>query len=186
MYLIYDLECSYSNQDNTPKDYNELLEIGAVIVDKDYQIIDRFQSYVALKFYPPLSEECNELLGDIRKEIEAAEELPVIWQRFEQWHRQYPIIKTAAWGISDETFLKKQLARYELTTDFFDIEFVDLKKAFRKSRPVKIKPVGLARACKIIGLEMAGKQHAADDDAFNAMLVAKNGDLLGDTDTKQR
>ncbi|WP_417446111.1 exonuclease domain-containing protein [Kangiella sp.] len=178
MYLIYDLESSFSNDVDSPKDFRELLEIGAVIMDEDYNLIDSFQSYVALKFYS-LTPECNDFLDGIQQHIEQADSLPVVWEQFEEWRQQYPITKTAAWGVSDETYLKSQLERYGIATDFFNIPFVDLKKAFRKSRPVKIPPVGLFKACEIIELEMVGKHHSAADDATNAMLVAKDGNLLG-------
>ena len=149
MYLIYDLESSFTTQEDSPSDFKELLEIGAVIVNDNYSHVDSFQSYVGLKYYA-LSEECNMFLGNIRKKVEQALPLPAVWCRFEKWRQQYPIKKTAAWGISDETFLKGQIERYGISTNYFDVQFVDLKKAFRKSRPTHIPPVGLIKACEII------------------------------------
>lgn len=55
----------------------------------------------------------------------------------------------------------------------FELEYIDLKKAFRKSRPVKIKPVGLRKVAKIVGVELVEPQHSALNDAVSALNILK-------------
>lgn len=179
MFLIYDLECSFSVARDTPRNYSELLEIGAVLVDGGHQVVDSFQSYVKPVFHTQLTHECIELLGDIQSSVDKAQKLPVVWAKFEEWLSKYPIAKVASWGISDKTFLCAQLERYKLQSEFLEIEYVDLKKAFRKSRPLKIKPVGLKRACEILEIKMVGSHHSALDDAMSVFKVSKKLNLLG-------
>lgn len=180
MLMIFDQECSFAHAWKKEEDKSELLELGAVVVvvDKNYEIQSTFDSYVKPIFHPNLSEECLELLADIQSKVDSAPEFPVVLERFDKWVQSNSVNKIVSWGISDRTFILKQLSKYELKSTTFELEYIDLKKAFRKSRPVRIKPVGLRKAAEIVGVEVVEPQHSSLNDAFTALNVAKLVNLL--------
>lgn len=173
MLMILDQECSFANHWKREENKSELLELGAVAVDKNYEIQSTFNSYVKPIFHPNLSEECLELLGDIQAKVDTAPGFNTVMKRFDEWVQSSNVDKIASWGISDRTFILKQLEKYNLTSTTFELEYIDLKKAFRKSRPVKIKPVGLRKAAEIVGAEIVEPQHSALNDAITTLNILK-------------
>ena len=171
MLMIFDQECSFAHHWKREENKSELLELGAVIVDRNYEVQATFSSYVKPIFYPKLSEECLELLGDIQFKVDSAPEFPSIINKFDNWVQRNNVTQIASWGISDRTFILNQLEKYNLTSTTFELEYIDLKKAFRKSRPVRIKPVGLRKAAEIVGAEIVEPQHSALNDAYSALRV---------------
>ncbi|GAA4353291.1 3'-5' exonuclease [Kangiella taiwanensis] len=173
MLMIFDQECSFANHWKKEENKSELLELGAVVVDENYEIQSNFNSYVKPMSNPELSEECMELLGDIQSKVDSAPEFPVVMERFDKWVQSNNVNKIASWGISDRTFILKQISKYELKNTTFELEYIDLKKAFRKSRPIRIKPVGLKKAAEIVGAEIVEPHHSALNDAFTALNVLR-------------
>ncbi len=177
-FLIFDIECTFSNLPNVPEDFKELLELGAIVIDNQYNVISEFQSIVKPQFHPALTPECLVLLNITQDEADSASELPIVWKEFESWLNAFSIACSNSWGVSDKTFLSNQLERYQITSSFFHIGYRDLKKQFRLSRPKKIPPAGLKKACDILSIKMQGRHHSALDDAHNALSVAKQVNLL--------
>ena len=173
MLMIFDQECSFAHHWKREENKSELLELGAVVVDANYEVQSTFSSYVKPIFHPKLSAECLELLGDIQSKVDSAPEFPTIMSKFDDWVQKNNVTRIASWGESDRTFILKQLEKYKLESTTFELEYIDLKKAFRKSRPVKIKPVGLRKAAEIVGAEIVEPQHSALNDALSALNVLK-------------
>ena len=46
MLMIFDQECSFANHWKKEENKSELLELGAVVVDENYEIQSNFNSYV--------------------------------------------------------------------------------------------------------------------------------------------
>lgn len=173
MLMIFDQECSFAHHWKREENNSELLELGAVVVDSDLEVQATFSTYVKPIFHPKLSEECLELLGDIQSKVNSAPEFPSVMRKFDDWVQQNNVIQIASWGISDRTFILNQLEKYNLKSITFDIEYIDLKKQFRKSRPVKIKPVGLRKAAEIVGAEIVKPQHLALNDSLTALNILR-------------
>lgn len=173
MLMIFDQECSFAHQWKREENKSELLELGAVVVDSNLEVQATFSSYVKPIFYPKLSEECLELLGDIQSKVDSAPELPSVMRKFDDWVQQNNVTQIASWGISDRTFTLNQLVKYNLTSTTFELEYIDLKKAFRKSRPVRIKPVGLRKAAEIVEAEIVKPQHSALNDSLTALNILR-------------
>lgn len=173
MLMIFDQECSFAHHWKREENKSEVLELGAVVVDDNYEIQSTFNSYVKPIFHPELSEECIELLGDIQSKVDSAPEFPEVMYRFDKWVQSNNVNKIASWGISDRTFILKQLEKYNLTSKTFELGYIDLKKAFRKSRPVRIKPVGLKKAAEIVGAEIVEPHHSALNDVRSSLNVIK-------------
>lgn len=171
MLMIFDQECSFAHHWKREENKSELLELGAVVVDSDLEVKATFSSYVKPIFHPGLSEECLELLGDIQSKVNSAPEFTSVMRKFDDWVQQNNVTQIASWGESDRTFILIQLDKYDLTSTTFELEYIDLKKAFRKSRPVKIKPVGLRKAAEIVDAEIVEPQHSALNDALSALNV---------------
>jgi inhibitor of KinA sporulation pathway (predicted exonuclease) len=165
--LVIDLEATCADDDSLPAQLMEVLEVGAVWVTPEGQILDRFQSFVRPIERPQLTAFCKRLLPHIdQAAIDAAPTWPAIAARlaeFAQRHQQ-PGSWWGSWGAFDHNQIERESARHGIA-DPLALPHQNLKKAFAKAR--KIKQVGMATALQIAGLTPEGDHHRALDDALN-------------------
>jgi len=83
MYLVVDLEATCCDQDSIPQGENEIIEIGAVMVDADtLEPVDEFMTFVKSVHHPTLSSYCTELTSITQKEVDGAPENPAAMKAF--------------------------------------------------------------------------------------------------------
>jgi inhibitor of KinA sporulation pathway (predicted exonuclease) len=166
--LVIDLESTCADDGSIPPELMEVLEVGAVWVAPDGQILDQFHSF-ARPARPQLTDFCKRLLPHIdQATIDAAPSWPTVASslaEFAQRHQQ-PGNWWGSWGTFDRNQVARESARHCIADPLAGLEHVNLKQAFAKARG-GIKQVGMATALKIVGLRLTGDQHKALDDALN-------------------
>ena len=60
-YLVVDLEATCCDRKSSPSSKREIIEIGAVMVDRDLNAISEFQTFVRPVRFPTLTSFCTEL-----------------------------------------------------------------------------------------------------------------------------
>lgn len=163
--LVIDLEATCADDTSIPPERMEALEVGAVWVAPNGQILDRFHSFCRAQ--QPLTVFCKRLLPHIDQvTIDSAPTWPTVAARlaeFAQRHQQ-PGSWWGSWGAFDHNQIGRESARHGVA-DPLPLPHQNLKKAFAKAR--KIKQVGMATALRIAGLMPEGEHHRALDDALN-------------------
>jgi inhibitor of KinA sporulation pathway (predicted exonuclease) len=166
--LVIDLEATCSDDGSLPPELMEVLEVGAVWVAPDGQILDRFLVLVRPIERPQLTAFCKRLLPHIdQAAIDAAPTWPAVAARlaeFAQRHRE-PDSWWGSWGAFDHNQIKRESARHGIADPLTGLPHQNLKKNFAKAR--KIKQLGMAAALRICGLTTEGHHHQALDDALN-------------------
>lgn len=171
-YIVFDLEATcWKNNDEGR--LNEIIEIGAVKLDDELEVIDEFSSYVKPTLYPELSAFCRELTTICQEDVDSAPVFDGAIRAFENW-----ILSTGtdvlllSWGHYD----RKQILREAIEKKYSGkiIQFLDgghksLKHEFAEVR--QIKPCGMAKALQLLSLPLEGVHHRGIDDAKNIARI---------------
>ncbi|PAK14892.1 3'-5' exonuclease [Burkholderia ubonensis] len=163
--LVVDLEATCD--ENSPSFDMETIEIGAAWIAADGIVLDRFQSFVRPIVNPTLTPFCTQLTGITQADVDAAPPFPVAadeLRAFVAKHQQAGSV-FMSWGSWDSRQLQRDSARHSVTMPIA-LPHQNAKALFAKKRRIG-KQVGMAKACELVGLALAGTHHRALDDALN-------------------
>ncbi|MCS6514638.1 3'-5' exonuclease [Burkholderia thailandensis] len=162
--LVVDLEATCN--ENVPSFDMVTIEIGAAWIAADGAVLNRFQSFVRPIVNPTLTLFCSELTGITQADVDAAPPFPVAaneLRAFVAKHQQAGSV-FLSWGAWDRRQLERDSTRHGITMPIA-LPHENAKRRFAKQR--RIKEVGMAKACELVGLTLVGTHHRALDDALN-------------------
>ncbi|MDA2935984.1 exonuclease domain-containing protein [Patescibacteria group bacterium AH-259-L05] len=150
----------------------EIIEIGAVLVNNNYQIIEEYQTFIKPLKNPVLSKFCKDLTNICQKDIDNARMFPIAFKKFIQWaektaKQNIVNIIFCSWGYYD----KKQILQ---DCELHNIEYpfsthYSLKHKFAEIK--KRKPVGMKKALRLCNIDLTGAHHRGIDDAKNITKI---------------
>lgn len=163
-YVVLDLEATCWDQ--WEKRQNETIEIGAILINDEKEIISEFQRFIKPLRFPKLSDFCKELTTIKQTDIDQASHFYEVIEAFKKW---FDCAKgdyiLCSWGFYD----KKQFAN--------DCDLNNLDKSWLKPhislkhQHGKLKnlprPIGMKRALQLEKMEIEGTHHRGIDDARN-------------------
>jgi len=169
IYLIIDLEATCWKQ---RRNDNEIIEIGAVLLNHEYKIIKTFQTFVKPTKNPKLSPFCTKLTSIQQKQVDNAPGFPVALKRFikqveKASNRDIKNIIFCSWGYYDKHQFQKDCDLYNIEYPFG--KHRSLKHEFAKKKNMKTK--GMKQALKISDIKHDGTHHRALDDAQNIAKI---------------
>ena len=132
-YVVFDLEmCKVGKNKRTSLFYynNELIQIGAVLLDESYEITDRFITYVTPRF-GALDPEIIKLTGITREKLKGAPSTEEALARFAEWIPDDAIL--VEWSENDRSQLYHELDGKEICNDRLEDfleEIIDCQEAF--------------------------------------------------------
>ncbi len=150
----------------------EIVEIGAVMLDDQYQEISSFRSYVRPEFNDKIEKQCTKVTGITTETVADA---PVLWpalQQFVQWCGTEPLT-IYAWSDSDLKQLKRELNLKEIECKELHRlcnNWVDFQRVFCDLLGIE-KRVALKHAINAIQSEFDGDEHDALWDARNTAKI---------------
>ncbi len=153
---------------------NEVIQIGAVMLDESYNLISRFSSYVKPR-YSSITPSINRLTGITEENISTAGDLITVFDQYCCWLGDDDVT-TFCWSRTDYNQLWNEInmkARHR--TDLLETlkTFVDLQDIFDGLIGAGV-PVSLGAAMHFMNIGFEGQAHAADCDAYNtARLLHK-------------
>jgi len=178
MYLVIDVEATCWKKDDRQGKENEIIEIGAVVVTPELIILDEFQSFVRATRNPELSRFCKELTGISQEDVDEAPYFPEAYMRLRNWVQvvsglRLQDITFCSWGYYDKKQFEKDI-KYHAMLYLFG-RHRSIKHEFAKLH--KIRPCGLGKAMKILGINRYLKPHQALNDVKCVVEVMKK--ILG-------
>ncbi len=153
---------------------NEIIQIGAVMLDKDYNIVDGFDTFVRPE-YGRVDRIIQNLTGISQRKVEYAPTLDEAMRTFRLWlpEEDYIIV---SWSMSDRWQLAKELGAKRIHMDWIleaYADWYDCQKLFGKR-------LGSRRQFRLLDALVAsdiisdGEEHNGMVDAYNtALLYAK-------------
>lgn len=175
-YLVIDLEmCGVkgSNRKKMRGEKHEIIQIGAVLLDNKYRIVDEFSSYVQPE-YGEVDEFIENLTGIKQEILTNAPKLRVVLMNFASWLAgRKPMV--LSWSDSDYHQLQKEMRikkiKHHVIQDLFD-EWSDFQRSFDKMLGLK-NQFALEDAMKISRVDFMGKMHDGLCDAYNTARLFK-------------
>ena len=167
-YIILDLEATcWEGHD---KSRNETIEIGAVKINSNREIVSEFQKFIKPIRFPILSEFCKNLTTISQADVDKADHYYKVIAAFKDWigypHDPYIL---CSWGIYDRKQFESDDELNHLNTEWTQ-RHISLKHQYGKFKNLK-RAIGMKRALEAEGLSLDGNHHRGIDDARNISKI---------------
>lgn len=179
-YVVVDLEMNkLDNQYTEEKKIcnQEIIEIGAVMLDNGHQEISRFKTYVKPQYSEEIRDVITKLTGITTKMVKDAPVFEEAVKQFFGWCFSYDgECQVQAWSDSDLHQILAEIALKHYVINKEEQELIDNWMDFQNEYIVKLglgRVVSLEKALNYAGIEFRGKQHDALDDAKNTADLFK-------------
>ena len=172
-YIVLDLEWNQGSEyTSNPEIPFEIIEIGAVKLDQDKNIIDRFSCLVRPQVYRKINSITGQVIHITMNELRESEVFPDVMNAFLKWCGSDYIFCT--WGTLDLTELQINM-RYHGMRPLAEgpITYLDIQKLFSLSKEDGKSRRSLEYAVDFFGMEKKDAFHRADNDALYTALVFK-------------
>jgi inhibitor of KinA sporulation pathway (predicted exonuclease) len=165
-FMVVDLEATCCDKKTIQRHEMEIIEIGAVMVDaKNLTAVSEFQTFIKPLRNPILTEFCQQLTSITQAEVDRAETYPDAIAHFKQWQFQYSNFIFGSWGNYDRKQFEQDSKFHKIPYPIAS-EHINLKHLFTVNQNLK-KRYGMAKALKLVGLDLVGTHHRGIDDARN-------------------
>lgn len=169
-YLIVDFEMCMVKGSAKKKmhgEKQEIIQIGAVMLDRKYRIIDEFSSYVKPE-YGKIDDFIEGLTGITQAQVNNAPKLRAVLMSFAEWIGERNVV-VLSWSDSDYQQLQMEMRvkkiKHHKIEDLLD-EWVDFQRSFDKMLGLK-NQFALEDAMHIGRIEVMGRSHDGLCDAYN-------------------
>lgn len=187
-YIIFDLEATcwegdYDRPETNPE--TEIIEIGAVKLNDNLEIIDTYQTFVKPKLHPNLSAFAKELTTIKQEEVDAAPGFPEAMYEFGKWIGVEEPYVLCSWGFYDKKQLLADANLHNMQLNTF--KHISIKhqhgemlandflrehgSAGAKQAQRIARGVGMNKAMELLGLEPEGTHHRGICDAKNIAKI---------------
>lgn len=164
-YLVIDLEATCSEDRTIPRAEMEIIEIGAVMVERrSLKPMAEFQSFVRPVRNRQLTEFCLALTSIRQQEVDTATVFPEVMQQLVGWMEDFSDPIFCSWGDYDRGQFQQDCLFHAVPYPFGE-QHLNLKQEF--ARVQNCRRMGMAGALKAMGLPLAGTHHRGIDDARN-------------------
>lgn len=168
--IILDLEATCWNETMQNRE-QEIIEIGACLVDPYGKIENTFSRLIRPQKYPFLSAYCKQLTGIEQNELDRAKKFEIVFDEFLNWceYDEGNPLSIFAWGKTDLLLLTKACEISNVEMDWLE-DFIDMKSVYAKIKGLP-KLVGLDKALTFENFEFEGNRHRALPDALNLAKI---------------
>lgn len=168
-FIIYDLEATCW-LGRPPGGINEIIEIGAVMVDPTGDVLSTFSKFVKPTVNPILSGFCKKLTSISQENVDRADKYPKVIEQFKDWINVYEEdYRLCSWGKYDKVMLTDNCILHKMDLEWLDYSS-DLKAEYHEIKG-EHKLTGLKNTLKKEGIEFTGTHHRAISDAENTAKI---------------
>ncbi len=170
--LVIDLEMNGIGTEEIPM--GEIIEIGAVILNDDFEIVSEYNTYVK----PDNIKISNGVQVLTNITIDRLLTAPSIKEALEELIKSTPNIEETTlytWSDSDTNAIVSELSSKDIHIDEVSKlceEYVDIQEIFGRQVGIENR-INLTKALNMIGLEFTGREHGALADAINTAQILK-------------
>ncbi len=173
-YIVFDLEWNQSS-DKFNRDLGlpfEILEIGAVKLNRRFKVVDRFEVIIKPQIYHYIHYITTKIVHLTKEELENGKPFPVAMSEFLEWCGNDYIF--CIWGTSDITELQRNMMYYgmDMLADG-PLKYYDIQKLYSIAYEDGKKRRALETAVDTLGIEKDIPFHRAYDDACYTARVFK-------------
>lgn len=152
----------------------EVIQIGAVKLDKNMNPCGSYQVIVKPKYFKKLHKHVSVLTGITQEQIDLGSPLPEAAERFRKWCGKDFVFLT--WGPDDIPMLKENFRVHDLPSSWLDTTY-DLQMIFNRQTDDGTKQRSLEYAMDYFEIPQTLPAHDALNDAYFTALVAAKLDV---------
>lgn len=172
-FLVIDLEATCCDQGSIPRHKMEIIEIGAVMLNrKTWEIDSEFQQFIQPVINPKLTAFCTEMTSITQQDVNDAPQFSEAISRFKEWIDLFPNHIFCSWGNYDKSQFIQDCQFHKVPYPFSS-EHINIKKEFSEYLGVS-KGFGMAKALAHLGIELKGTHHRGIDDARNIAVIYRH------------
>ncbi|MDD6394876.1 MAG: exonuclease domain-containing protein [Acutalibacteraceae bacterium] len=174
-YIIIDLE--WNGNQTADGYFNEIIEIGAVSLDENMNVISEFQQLVKPKVTKKLKGRIKELTHITNDELKNAEGFVSVYNKLKKWIGCDDDNCLLSWGNADVLVLYENLNHYNMVNDIYVIRhFCDAQLLCQQALEISLaKQVGLSALAEMAEIDIGDAQlhRALNDSKLTAKCLAK-------------
>ena len=179
-YIVFDLEFNQGFDKKLNKTVSdekcpfEILQIGAVKLDADLNIIDTFNTFVKPNIYKEIHPFIKKMTNIIHEDVKDAPNFPQAFNNFKEFMNNDKNI-LCVWGNGDLKELYINIKYYNLSTENLSNTYINVQHhaSIYFNNPTG-KSIGLQNAITLLQLNQDKSYHNALNDAYYTSLVFKN------------
>ena len=179
-YTVFDLEFNQGFDKKLNKTVSdekcpfEILQIGAVKLDADLNIIDTFNTFVKPNIYKEIHPFIKKMTNIIHEDVKDAPNFPQAFNNFKEFMNNDKNI-LCVWGNGDLKELYRNIKYYNLSTENLSNTYINVQHhaSIYFNNPTG-KSIGLQNAITLLQLNQDKSYHNALNDAYYTSLVFKN------------
>ncbi len=172
-YLIVDLEATCCDKGTVPRHEMEIIEIGAVTLNREtWEIDSEFQQFIQPVRHPKLTAFCTELTSIHQEDVDEAPKFIEVISGFKEWIDLFPNHIFCSWGNYDKKQFIQDCAFHNVPYPFSS-QHINIKEEFSKYLGMS-KKFGMAQALNELGIELQGTHHRGIDDARNIASIYRH------------
>lgn len=176
-YIIFDLEFNQQHpdikSDQKPELMFEIIQIGALKLDNNFNTVSTFNSFVKPTVHKMLHPYVEELTNITYEQINTSKVFTDVYEDFINFIDD-PESTLVLWGVNDIKELIKNAHYHKLSSDVIPKKYIDiqcyLSKALKYS---KGKKIGLKTAIEYLEISIDSEFHDAFNDAYYTTEVFK-------------
>lgn len=168
-FIVFDLEatCWEGRPDGMVQ---EIIEIGAVRLNRFGEVEDVFNRFVQPVINPTLSLFCRQLTNIDQRDIDRSRTFPDVIDEFQDWADIfYEDYLLCSWGNFDKRMFIQDCKLHELEYEWAE-DHINLKRQYHEIRRLR-KARGLQYTLEKEGFEFEGTAHRGIDDAKNLVKI---------------
>lgn len=178
-YIILDMEWNqplYSKMTVTEPIvlHAEVVQIGAVKMDAEFNVVDTFNVMIAPKYYKKMHKKVQKLTGITTEELQNGVPFTKAFEDFSEWCGEDHAILT--WGPDDIPVLNDNLTLHSIDTSRIP-QCYNLQIIFDAQITKEHRQVALGRALETLN-EVGEDAHNALNDAKNTAIVCRHLDMV--------
>ena len=174
-YIVFDLEwnqCPYGKEKENKKLPFEIIEIGAVKLDENRNVIDSFQEIVKPVVYHRLHFRTKEILGITSNRLEEGIPFKAAVKKFLEWCGTD--VKFCTWGSADLVELQRNLKYYRMLSLLKGpVFYYDVQKLFGLIYENEKTTRSLEYAIDFLKMDKGDTFHQALNDAHYTAEILK-------------
>lgn len=173
-YIVFDLEwnqCCGGRDNENPRMPFEIIEIGAVKLDKKFNIVDTYSSIIKPKVYKRLQTHIRALLNYDEKTLKKGRPFDMVCREFIKWCGDDYIFCT--WGSMDLSYLQNNMDYYYMKPLESPLKFYNIQQIYADTKEENNAIVKLEKAVNNLQIDIDRPFHSAVNDAYYTGMVLK-------------
>ncbi|MFK4132320.1 exonuclease domain-containing protein [Pseudomonas luteola] len=171
--IIIDLEATCDDKRQLPVEEMEIIEIGACLVNENFEVLDEFQTLIRPQVHPKLDPFCTQLTHITQEMVDGAPCYDQAIAAFDAWVEKCDVQEWCSWGDYDRKQFERNAALLNREKPLvLSLIHTNIKQLYGQVVGVKRAP-GVNKALGYEGLSFEGTLHRGLDDAKNIARLGK-------------